>query len=76
MDQLMQQIQTMAQDMSSMMQQIKDNDTQVKGIVEAEVLAIKNEILLNMTKNEGEVGNIKTAVDQSKWRSCKHKDSY
>ena len=64
MDQLMQQIQTMAQDMSSMMQQIHDSDTQVKGVVEAQVLAIRNEILVSMTKNEGEVGNIKAAVDQ------------
>ena len=64
MDQLIQQIQSMAQEMTSMMQQIQDNDTQVKGIVEKEVLAIRKEILLNVTKNEGEVGNIKTVVDQ------------
>ena len=64
MDQLSQQIQSMAQEMTSMMQKIQDNDTQVKGIVEKEVMAIRQEILLNVTKNEGKVGNIKTAVDQ------------
>ena len=64
MDQMMQQIQTLTQDMNSMMQRIEDNDTQVKGIVETQALAIRNEILASITKNEGDVGNIKAAVDQ------------
>ena len=64
MDQIMQQMSTLPQDISSMMQQIQDNDTQVKGILETQVLAIRSEILASITKNEGEVGNIKAAVDQ------------
>ena len=47
-----------------MMQNIQDNDVQVKGIVENAVLVTRQEILANMTKNEGDIGKFKNVVDQ------------
>ena len=60
---IMQQLAGITGEITSMRQIIQDNDTAVKITIEGEIMLVKQEVAGNITKNEAEIPNIKSVVE-------------
>ena len=61
---ILQQLAGISGEISNIRQIIQDNDTAMKTTVEGEIMLVKQDIIGNIAKEEGEIANIKGVVDQ------------